>query len=88
MLGEIYEGWDSMIESMKTIVLEHECPEYGTLVETLFTTIRDILISRWDKNCTPLHCLAHSLNPKYYSDDWLICGPSLRFPPHMEGEIS
>jgi hypothetical protein len=87
-LGDVYEGWDSMIESMKTIVLEHECPEYGTTGETLFTTIQDILINRWDKNCTPLHCLAHSLNPKYYTNEWLNCGPSHRFPPHMDGEIS
>ena len=47
--------------------------------------IRDILISRWDKNCTPLHCLAHSLNPKLYSQEWLK--PSRRVPPHMDGEV-
>jgi hypothetical protein len=88
ILGEVYEGWDSMIESVKTIILQHECPEYGTSTKTLFTTIHDILISRWDKNCTPLHCLAHSLNPKYYSNDWLNGGPSHRFPPHMDGDIS
>jgi len=68
ILGEVYEGWDSMIKSMKTVVLEHECPEYGTLAKTLFTTIQDILINMWDKNCTPLHYLAHSLNPKYYTN--------------------
>ena len=68
ILGEVYEGWDSMIKSLKTVVLEHECPEYGTAGETLFITIQDILIRRWDKNCTPLHCLAHSLNPKYYTN--------------------
>ena len=88
ILGEVYEGWDSMIESVKTVVLEHECPEYGTTGDTLFGTIHDILISRWDKNCTPLHCLAHSLNPKYYTNEWLNCGPSRRFPPHIDGEIS
>jgi hypothetical protein len=77
-----------MIESMKIVVLEHEFAEYGTTGETLFTTIQDILISRWDKNCTPLYCLAHSLNPKYYTNEWLNCGPSHRFPPHMDGEIS
>ncbi|KAH9294427.1 hypothetical protein KI387_040363, partial [Taxus chinensis] len=71
ILGEVYEGWDSMIEAVKTIVVENECPEYGTSSKILFTTIRDILITRWEKNCTPLHCLAHSLNPKYYSDGWL-----------------
>ena len=47
-----------------------------------------ILIAKWDKNCTPLHCLAHSLNPRFYSHEWINGGTSPRFPPHMDGEIS
>jgi hypothetical protein len=69
ILGDVYEGWHSMIESVKTIVMENESLEYGTSTESLWSTIQDILLSRWDKNCTPLHCLAHSLNPKFYSQD-------------------
>jgi hypothetical protein len=63
ILGEVYEGWDSMNESMRTIILQNESPEYGTPPEIFFTIVEDILINRWDKNCTPLHCLANSLNP-------------------------
>ncbi len=70
-LGDVYEGWDSMIESMKTIVIQNECPEYGTSAKNLWSTIQDILIAKWDKNCTPLHCLAHSLNPRFYSHECL-----------------
>ena len=88
ILGEVYEGWGSMIESVRSIILQSECPEYETSSKAFFTTIQDILVSRWDKNYTPLHCLAHSLNPKYYSHEWLNGGPSCRFPPHMDGEIS
>jgi len=90
ILAEVYEGWDSMIESMRSIVMESECPEYGTSAENLWTIIRDILISRWDKNCTPLHCLAHSLNPKFYTQEWLTSGSgaSHRVPPHMDAEIA
>jgi hypothetical protein len=88
ILGEVYEGWDSMIESMRTIILQNESPEYGTSAEIFFTTIQDILINRWNKNCTPLHCLAHSLNPKYYNCEWLSGGTSRRFPPHMDHELS
>ena len=88
ILGEVYEGWESTIESMRTIILQNESLEYGTLTKIFFITIQDILITRWNKNCTPLHCLAHSLNPKYYSNDWLNGGPSCRFPLHMDGEIS
>jgi hypothetical protein len=63
-----------MIESMKTIVMENESSAYGTSSESLWSTIHDILLSRWDKYCTPLHCLAHSLNPKFYSQEWLTAG--------------
>jgi len=77
-----------MIESMRSIILQSECPKYETSPKAFCGTIQDILVSRWDKNCTPLHCLAHSLNPKYYSHEWLNGGPSRRFPPHMDGEIS
>ena len=58
ILRDVYEGWDSMIESMRTIILQNESPEYGTPAEIFFTTIQDILINRWNKKCTPLHCLA------------------------------
>jgi hypothetical protein len=77
-----------MIEFVKTVMLQNECPEYGTSAKTLFTTIQNILIDGWDKNCTHFHCLAHSLNPKYYNNGWLNGGPSHRFPPHMDGKIS
>ena len=46
ILGEVYERWDSMIESVRTIILQNESPEYGTPTEIFFTTIQDILISR------------------------------------------
>ena len=77
-----------MIESVKNIILQSECPEYETSPEAFCDTIQNILVTKWDKNCTLLHCLAHSLNLKYYSHEWLNGGPSRRFPPHMDGEIS
>ena len=76
ILTDVYERWDSMIESMNTIVMENECLKYETSVENLRSTIQHILISRWEKNGTPLHHLAHSLNPKFYSHEWRNGGPS------------
>ncbi|XP_076926718.1 uncharacterized protein LOC143589995 [Bidens hawaiensis] len=43
--------------------------------------------SRWVKNNTPLHCLAHYINPRYYSDAWLL-EDSTRISPQRDGEIS
>ncbi|KAI6680658.1 hypothetical protein NL676_034539 [Syzygium grande] len=36
---------------------------------------------------TPLHCLAHALNPRYYSDQWLNEDPT-RVSPHKDKEIN
>ena len=63
MLGDIYEGTDRMLERIQQI-LEEKDP-------VLFGTIKDIIISRWNKYNTPLHALSYALNPKYYDEAYL-----------------
>ncbi|XP_030945945.1 uncharacterized protein LOC115970452 [Quercus lobata] len=61
---------------------------WDSMIEKLILgVVYDILIDRWTKNSTPLHCLAHSLNPKYYSIEWISENPK-RIPPHRDHEIS
>ena len=62
-LHHVYEMWDSMIEKVKAIIYQHEGLE-DKEYSSFWSVVYDILIDRWTKNCTPLHCLAHSLNPK------------------------
>ena len=59
----MYEMWDSMIEKVKAIIYQHEGLEANEY-SSYFNVVYDILIDRWTKTCTPLHCLAYSLNPK------------------------
>ncbi|XP_052620859.1 uncharacterized protein LOC128126784 [Lactuca sativa] len=59
----------------------------GPIYEMIRACDTDKPLARWAKNNTPLHCLAHSLHPRYYSDAWLI-EDSTRCAPHMDGEIS
>ena len=56
--------WDSMIEKVNATIYRHEGLE-NDKYSSFWSVVYDILIDRWTKNCTPLHCLAHSLNPKY-----------------------
>ena len=59
----VYDMWDSMIEQVKAAIYRHE----GKMHEedsTFYGVIHQILVDRWNKNNTPLHCLAHSLNPR------------------------
>ncbi|XP_075636967.1 uncharacterized protein LOC142609272 [Castanea sativa] len=82
----MYEMWDSMIEKVKAVIYRHEGLEDDQHC-SFWSVVYDILIDRWTKNCTPLHCLAHSLNPKYYSMEWLSENPK-RIAPHRDYEIS
>ena len=59
----VYEMWDSMIEKVKATIYQHEGLEDDEY-SSFWSVVYDILIDRWTKSCTPLHCLTHSLNPK------------------------
>ncbi|KAL4614668.1 hypothetical protein ACB092_07G069900 [Castanea dentata] len=60
---KVYEMWDSMIENVKKeIYRQEDKEEYEE--SPFYDVVHAILIERWTKNCTPLHCLAHSLNLK------------------------
>ena len=60
----VYEMWDSMIEKVKKVIYRYEGKQEDE-ESSLYSVIYDILIARWTKGNNPLHCLAHSLNPRY-----------------------
>ncbi|XP_034217319.1 uncharacterized protein LOC117628874 [Prunus dulcis] len=82
----IYEWWDSMIEKVKTIIYRKERKQLNE-ESMFFNVVHEILVDRWTKSSTPLHCFAHSLNPKYYCKEWLDMAPN-RCPPHKDIEIT
>lgn len=59
----VCEKWDSMIEEVKLAFYKHEGKELSQS-SSFHDVVHDILIIRWTKCYTPLHCLAHSLNPR------------------------
>ncbi|XP_065849995.1 uncharacterized protein [Euphorbia lathyris] len=83
----IYDMWDTMIKKIKFVIFRHEHKDVSSEDSTFYNVIHEILVSRWNKSNTPLHCLAHSLNPRYYTDDWLKNGVG-RVAPHNDLEIS
>nr|KAJ0207194.1 hypothetical protein LSAT_V11C500252780 [Lactuca sativa] len=82
----VYEMWDSMSEKMKIEIYKKE-KRLSSQISFFYDVVYHILVARWAKNNTLLHCLAHSLHPRYYSDAWLM-EDSTRFSPHRNGEIS
>jgi len=51
-----------MIENVKKVIYRHERKAEGE-ESTFYKVVHEILIERWTKSSSPLHCLAHSLNP-------------------------
>ncbi|KAH1133249.1 hypothetical protein GYH30_011898 [Glycine max] len=82
----VYEMWDSMIEKVKNAIYQYERKEESE-GSTFYEIVHSILIDRWTKSSTPLHCLAHSLNSRYYSHEWLS-EDSNRVPPHQDLELT
>ncbi|KAG5521605.1 hypothetical protein RHGRI_033985 [Rhododendron griersonianum] len=82
----VYDMWDTMIEKVNVAIYRHEGKRHEDS-STFYEVVHAILVDWWNKNNTPLHCLAHSLNPRYYSDEWLHEGPS-RVPPHKDVEVA
>ncbi|XP_061367322.1 uncharacterized protein LOC133310406 [Gastrolobium bilobum] len=82
----IYDMWDDMIVKVKKAIYFHELKRMDE-TSTFYEVVHGILVDRWTKHSTPLHSLAHALNPKYYSEQWLNDDPS-RVPPHQDLEIN
>ncbi|CAA7031779.1 unnamed protein product [Microthlaspi erraticum] len=82
----VYEMWDSMIEKVKGEIYKREKRALAEM-SPFYDVVYDILVARWTKSSTPLHCLAHSLNPRFYSEEWLD-GDFARVAPHKDVELS
>ncbi|CAM8940377.1 unnamed protein product [Rhodiola kirilowii] len=86
----VYEMWDVMIEKVRKVIYEHEHIEnedFEFTSSTFYDVVHKILVTRWVKSSTPLHCLAHSLHPRYYSQEWLA-EDFARKLPHVDDEVS
>ncbi|GAV67734.1 DUF659 domain-containing protein/Dimer_Tnp_hAT domain-containing protein, partial [Cephalotus follicularis] len=79
----VYEMWDYMIEKVKGAIYRFEGKQ-GNETSTFYDVVYNILIDRWTKSSTPLHCTAHSLNPR---KEWLNV-VSGRVSPHKDVELS
>ncbi|XP_074374238.1 uncharacterized protein LOC141714626 [Apium graveolens] len=86
----IYDMWDTMIEEVREKVFKEEGVDLKMGESLFFNGIQHILEARWNKSNTPLHCMAHSLVPKYYSQTWLESGSEIvpRVAPNEDQEVS
>ena len=62
-LHMIYEWWDSMIEKVKVAIYRQEGKNHDEHSH-FFDVVYNIIVSRWTKSTSPIHCMAYSLNPR------------------------
>ncbi|GMQ06918.1 hypothetical protein CsSME_00051331 [Camellia sinensis var. sinensis] len=69
-----------------------DAPVLHSIYDMWDTMIKNVkaIIFEWTKSNTPLHCIAHSLVPKYYHESWLQGGSNgiRRLAPHEDEKVS
>ncbi|XP_052109206.1 uncharacterized protein LOC107460861 [Arachis duranensis] len=64
----VHDMWDSMIKKVKSAIYLYERKDEQESL-SFYDVVHSILVQRWTKSSTPLHCLAHSLNPRYFPNE-------------------
>ena len=49
--------------------------------------VKKIIVDRWNNFNTPLHTLAHALNPKFYDEELIAQSNGKRKAPHKDREV-
>ncbi|XP_074377694.1 uncharacterized protein LOC141719213 [Apium graveolens] len=86
----VYDIWDSIIKKVREKIFKEERLNIKDSESKFFNNIQNILETGWNKSNTLLHCMAHSLVPRYYSEAWLKSAGGIisRVAPNEDLEIS
>jgi hypothetical protein len=86
-LGEVYDGMDTMVEKTMEIIAQ-ESPQLLFVDAHFVDTVKKIIVERWNHFNTPLHTLAHALNPRFYDEDLIAQSNGKRKAPHKDREVA
>jgi hypothetical protein len=86
-LEEIYDGMDTMVEKTVEIITQ-EAPTLFFVEVDFVEHVRSIIVTRWNGFNTPLHTLAHALNPKFYDEEFIALSNGKRKAPHKDKEVA
>ena len=86
-VGELYDGMDSMVEKTMEIISQ-ESPQHLFVDGHFVELIKRIIVDRWNNFNTPLHTLAHALNPKFYDEELIAQSNGKRKAPHKDREVA
>ncbi|KAK8474191.1 hypothetical protein V6N13_088410 [Hibiscus sabdariffa] len=82
-MGEIYERMDNMLGEIKDIMATSQYKHE-------FSSMEQIVVTRWDKMTIPLHCLGFAPTPRFYDHiylETLAPGGFTRRAPNLDKEV-
>ena len=85
-LGEVYDGMDTMVEKTMEIISQ-ESPQLLFVDVDFADLVQHIMVNRWNSFNTPLHTLAHALNPKFYDEELIAQSNGKRKAPHRDRKV-
>ena len=86
-LGEVYDGMDTMVEKTMEIISQ-ESPQLLFVDVGFANLVQKIMVDRWNSFNTPLHTLAHALNPRFYDEQLIAQSNGKRKAPHQDREVA
>ena len=82
-MGEIYERMDNMLGEIKDVMNNEKHA-------SMFPTIENVALGRWEKMNIPMHCLGFALTPRFYDSQYLAkLAPvgTVRKSPNQDKEV-
>ena len=82
-MGEIYERMDNMMGELRDIMSINKYSAY-------YPTMKEIIVTRWEKMNVPMHCLGFALTPRFYDPHYLAIpapGGTTRKAPNLDMEV-
>lgn len=86
-LGEVYGGMDSMVEKTMKIISQ-ESPQLLFFDDHFPDLVKKIIVDRWNNFNTPLHTLAHALNPKFCDEELIAQSNGKMKVPRNDREVA
>lgn len=86
-LAEVYDGMDSMVKKTMEIISQ-ESPQLLFVDAHFVGLVKKIIVDWWNNFNTPLHTLAHALNPKFYDEGLTAQSNGKRKAPHKDREVA
>lgn len=69
-------------------IISQESPQLLFVDDHFVDLVKKIIVDRWNNFNTPLHTLAHALNPKFYDEELIAQSNGKKKAPHKDRVVA